>query len=104
AERYFDFTINTHPVITIWDGGTGNTLDLSGFSANATINVAPGTFSSCNGEVNNLGIAEGTIIETVIGGSGNDVIFGTWVGNTLMGAAGDDALYGEGGLNHLIGG
>jgi serralysin len=27
---YFDFTVNTHPVITIWDGGLNNTLDLSG--------------------------------------------------------------------------
>ena len=27
-KRYFDFTDNKHPVITIWDGGVGNTLDL----------------------------------------------------------------------------
>jgi serralysin len=70
--NYFNFTVNTHPVITIWDGGSNNTLDLSGWSTPATINLNPGTFSSANGEVNNIGIAEGTVIQTAIGGTGND--------------------------------
>jgi len=32
-QPYFDFTQNTHPVITLWDGGLNNTLDLSSWSA-----------------------------------------------------------------------
>jgi serralysin len=34
---YFDFTVNTNPVVTIWDAGLNNTLDLSGWSAPASI-------------------------------------------------------------------
>ena len=90
AGIYFDFTINTHPVITIWDGGLHNTLDLSGFTANATISLAPGTFTSANGEVNNIGIAEGTVISTAIGGSGNDVFEGFAGNRTYIGGAGID--------------
>jgi len=91
--NYFDFTVNTHPVITIWDGGSNNTLDLSGWSTPATINLNPGTFSSANGEVNNIGIAEGTIIQTAIGGGGND----TFVVNSY-----DDTIDGRGGTNTVV--
>ena len=77
---YFDFTVNTKPVVTIWSGGLNNTLDLSGWSAAATINLNPGTFSSANGMVNNIGIAVDTVIETAIGGGGNDTI----IGNSLQ--------------------
>jgi serralysin len=49
AGQYFDFTKNTHPVITIWDGGGNNTLDLSGFASDSTIRLTPGEFTSCNG-------------------------------------------------------
>src|SRR5262249_11212611 len=72
--NYFDFTVNTHPVITIWDGGSNNTLDLSGWSTPATINLNPGTFSSANGEGNNIGIAAGTIIQTAIRRGGNRTV------------------------------
>jgi Peptidase M10 serralysin C terminal len=90
---YFDFTVNLHPVITIWDGGSNNTLDLSGWSTPATINLNPGTFSSANGEVNNIGIAEGTIIQTAIGGGGND----TFIVNSY-----DDTIDGRGGTNTVV--
>ena len=104
AGPYFDFTINTHPVITIWDGGTHNTLDLSGWSASATINLNPGTFSSANGETNNIGIAEATTIETAIGGSGGDVIVGSDANNVLDGLAGNDTLTGGPGNDTIDGG
>ena len=91
--NYFDFTVNTHPVITIWDGGSNNTLDLSGWSTPATINLNPGTFSSANGEVNNIGIAEGTIIQTAIGGGGND----TFIVNSY-----NDTIDGRGGTNTVV--
>jgi Peptidase M10 serralysin C terminal len=91
--NYFNFTVNTHPVITIWDGGSNNTLDLSGWSTPATINLNPGTFSSANGEVNNIGIAEGTIIQTAIGGTGND----TFTVNSY-----NDTIDGRGGTNTVV--
>ena len=61
----------------------GNTLDLSGFSSDSTINLAPGTFSSAAGLTNNIGIAFGTVIETAIGGGGNDTLLGNDLHNIL---------------------
>jgi serralysin len=90
---FFDFTVNTHPVVTIWDGGSNNTLDLSGWSTPATINLNPGTFSSANGEVNNIGIAAGTVIQKAIGGSGND----TFIVNSY-----NDTIDGGGGTNSVV--
>ena len=102
--NFFDFTLNTKPVITIWDGGLNNTLDLSGWNTASTINLNPGTFSSANGMVNNIGIAAGTVIETAIGGGGNDTIIGTSVNNTLKGNGGNDNLNGGQGNDTLYGG
>ncbi len=101
---YFDFTVNTHPVITIWDGGTNNTLDLSGFTTGSIINLTPGTFSNAAGATNNIGIALGTIIETGIGGSGNDIITASNVSSKLVGNGGNDTLIGGNGNDTLIGG
>jgi hypothetical protein len=42
----FDFSHNTIPVLTIWDGGGNDTLDLSGFDADAYIDINDGAFSS----------------------------------------------------------
>jgi serralysin len=39
--RYFDFTVNTNPVITIWDGGLNNTLDLSGWVRAPNLRAPP---------------------------------------------------------------
>jgi serralysin len=103
-ERYFDFTVNKHPVITIWDGGVNNTLDLSGWSTPSTINLNPGTFSSANGQVNNIGIARDTVIETAKGGQGSDTIIGNDYANFLFGNAGDDTLNGGPGDDTLTGG
>jgi serralysin len=103
-KRYFDFTLNTHPVITIWDGGVNNTLDLSGWSTPSTINLNPGAFSSANGQTNNIGIALGTVIETAKGGGAGDTIIGNVYANFLFGNGGDDALFGNDGGDSLNGG
>ena len=42
----FDFSTNTVPIVTIWDGGGKDTLDLSGFNANNLIDINEGAFSS----------------------------------------------------------
>ncbi|HTQ15304.1 MAG TPA: M10 family metallopeptidase C-terminal domain-containing protein [Rhizomicrobium sp.] len=70
--QFYDFTKNVNPVVTIWDAGTSNTLDLSGFTQNSTIDLNPGSFSSCNGQVNNIAIAFGTEVDTADGGAGAD--------------------------------
>lgn len=101
---FYDFTVNIHPVLTLWSGGTGNKLDLSGFSQDATVNLNPGTFSSAGGLVNNIGIAVGTVIETAIGGSGNDWMTASDAGSTLDGGASLDRLFGGDGIDVLTGG
>jgi serralysin len=42
----FDFSTNTAPIVTIWDGGGNDTLDLSGFNADNLIDLNAGAFSS----------------------------------------------------------
>ena len=101
--QFYDFTVNTHPVITLWDAGTGNTLDLSGFSEAATVSLTPGTFSSVGGLANNVAIALDTVIETAIGGSGNDSITASDVDSSLSGGEGNDLLTGGAGDDTLIG-
>jgi serralysin len=94
TKPFFDFTVNTHPVITIWDMGTGNTLDLSGFSAASNINLNAGSFNSCDGMVNNIAIAAGTVINTFVGGSGNDTVQANNNGDLITAGAGNDTLTG----------
>ena len=36
---YFNFQIDTRPVITLWDAGSDNTLDLSGFTSPSGVNL-----------------------------------------------------------------
>jgi serralysin len=98
---YFDFNQNTQPVITIWDGGVNNKLDLSGWSTPSIINLAPGSFSSANGFTNNIGIAFNTVIETAIGGGGNDTINGSHYDNVLIGGPGNDLITGGPGADRF---
>ncbi len=101
-KSYFDFTVNTNPVITLWASGTNNTLDLSGWSNPATINLNPGTFSSAHGLTNNIGIAEGAVIDKAVGGGGNDSITGSSINNTLTGKGGSDTINGAGGSDTAV--
>ena len=89
---FFDFTVNTTPVVTLWDGGGGNTLDLSGYAAASTVNLNPGTFSSVNGLVNDIGIAFGTAIDTAIGGTGDDSFTVNANADTIFGGGGTDTV------------
>ncbi len=87
---YFDFTKNTTPVLTIWDAGANNTLDLSGYSAASTVNLNAGAFSSTSGLVNNIGIAMNTIVNTAIGGSGDDSFTVNSGADTIDGMGGNN--------------
>jgi peptidase M10/serralysin-like protein len=101
-KAYFDFTVNTSPVITLWASGTNNTLDLSGWANPATINLNSGTFSSAHGQVNNIGIADGAVIDKAVGGSGNDIFSGSSLDNTLTGKGGNDTINGAGGSDTAV--
>jgi serralysin len=45
----FDFTVNTRPIVTIWDAGGTDTLDFSGWSTPSVIDLNQGAFSSGGG-------------------------------------------------------
>ncbi len=94
----FDFTVNTNPVVTIYDSGSGNVLDLSGFSAASTIDLNPGQFSSADGMVDNIGIAFDTWINTAIGGSGNDTFYVNGQSDVIDGGSGSDTVVFSGDL------
>lgn len=73
-------------VFAIWDGGGIDTLDLSGYSENAEIDLRPEGVSSAGPTSTgparyNIAIARGAIIERGIGGAGNDLIIGNTANN-----------------------
>ncbi|WP_082476888.1 M10 family metallopeptidase C-terminal domain-containing protein [Rhizobium sp. Leaf371] len=109
---------------TIWDGGGTDTFDLSAYKTALSIDLQPGKYSlfstgqtaDLGGGPNN-GHARGNIfnallyknntaslIENVLGGSGNDRIVGNQVQNKLFGNAGNDKLFGLTGNDILVGG
>jgi hypothetical protein len=100
----FDFTQNTHPIMTIWDGAGTDTLDLSGFTTGSRIDLHSGTSSDCDGMTNNIWIAYNCNIENAVGTSGNDTIVGNDLGNSLSGGAGVDTITGGTGADTLYGG
>ena len=99
---FFDFTKNTDPVVTLYNQGTDNTLDLSGYSMDQRIDLNGGAFSDVGGHVNNLAIAQGTVIDHVIGGSGDDTIVASNVGTSMTGGKGMDDLTGGTGADLFI--
>ncbi|GEO01727.1 hypothetical protein NSE01_35590 [Novosphingobium sediminis] len=99
---------------TIWDGGGIDTYDLSAYSTNMRIDLTPGGSSlfdaaqaadlgdgnSARGNIYNamtFGGSNASLIENVIGGSGNDTITGNDADNVINGGAGDDTLNGGSG-------
>lgn len=90
----FDFSLNTAPVIAIWDAGGIDTLDFSGWSSNSRIDLAPGASSDGGGQTFNVQIAFGTVIENAIAGAGDDRLTGNAAVNVLSGGGGNDILQG----------
>jgi hypothetical protein len=102
-KQYFDFTVNKKPIITIWDKGTNNTLDLSGFTCASTVNLNPGTFSSTAGLKNNVAIAFDTKIDKLVCSAGANTVTLNNDGNTVIGGAGNDTFTGGTGDDVLNG-
>jgi serralysin len=92
------------PALTIFDNGGTDTLDVSGYIQNQRIDLYADSHSDLGGEVNNIAIARGSVIENAIGGSGDDTITGNAAANTLSGGGGNDTLIGGAGNDTLIGG
>jgi Ca2+-binding RTX toxin-like protein len=96
---------------TLVDGSGYDTLDLSGFSQNQTIDLRPSDpsatvpySSNIAGLRGNLTIATGTIIEAAIGGSGNDTFIGNDAANHVRGNAGNDIFWDSLGSDVYLGG
>ena len=97
--------------MTVWDGGGHDTYDFSNYTSDLSVNLQPGAWTTAStAQLANLGgghYAAGNIanallyhgntaslIEDVIGGSGNDKIIGNDADNHFTGAAGNDSLDG----------
>lgn len=50
-EDAFDFTLNTRPIVTIWDAGGRDTLDFSGWDTPSIMDLNEGAFSSGGGVI-----------------------------------------------------
>jgi serralysin len=104
AGASFDFVANTRPVLTIWDGGGTDTINVSNATVTQTIDLREGFFSNLYGLTNNVSIALGAVIENVVGGSGADTIIGNSAGNTLEGGGSGDTIVAGGGNDVITGG
>ncbi|MCB1839620.1 MAG: M10 family metallopeptidase C-terminal domain-containing protein [Alphaproteobacteria bacterium] len=105
-------------IYTIWDGGGTDSIDASGYTQAAKIDLRQGMFSSigadvsgdalfkwsadANGaitidrDVGNVAVAFFTVIENAVGTAANDILIGNAWNNRLEGGAGDDYIYGDG--------
>jgi serralysin len=108
---------------TVWDGGGTDTYDLSNYTTNLNIDLAPGGRSTFNtaqlaivntgtgltatGNLFNAMLYNGdtqSLIENAFGGTGNDAIVGNQADNVLFGGAGNDMLSGAIGNDYVDGG
>ena len=98
----FNFNIDTTPIVTVWDAGGNDTLDLSGYSTNQRIDLRAGTYSDVGGMLSNFAIAYNVTLENAVGGSGNDTIIGNDGNNSLRGRAGNDTIDGGFGFDTAV--
>ena len=111
----YSWTTGANILETIWDSGGTDTIDWSNQSSAAVINLTSGVWSQVGPsyiasysqwpytyESRTLMIAEDTVIENAVGGSGNDTIAGNAADNVLTGGAGSDALTGNGGADRFV--
>jgi hypothetical protein len=96
--------------LMIGDGSGNDTIDGAAQTLNLTLSLEEGQWSyvGAKGPVittrGQITIDIGSVIENVIGGSGNDTLTGNAVANSIGGGAGKDLLRGGGGDDHLDGG
>ena len=88
--------------LCIFDSSGIDTIDVSGMGGDQLINLSPGSFSNIMGEIGNVSIALGVIIENARTGSGADTLIGNDADNLLESGAGNDSLSGGAGNDWLI--
>ena len=87
-------TQNLDMAFSIWDAGGIDTLDFSGSNAGTVIDLREGGFSSANGQIYNVSIAYGAVVENAVGSEHDDEMLGNWARNTMEGGTGDDVIQG----------
>ncbi|MEL6227069.1 MAG: M10 family metallopeptidase C-terminal domain-containing protein, partial [Pseudomonadota bacterium] len=101
------------PIVTIFDGGGNDTLDLRYDGTDLVLDLRPGEFSSTHGMTHNISVAHAPgdvpnetrhLIENAVGGSGDDLIIGNDADNVLTGNLGNDTLMGGDGRDLYSGG
>jgi serralysin len=90
--------------MTIFDESGIDTLCLSNDTQSQRVDLNGGAFSSVYGEVGNLGIVPGTVIENYLAGFGNDLVGGNAAANRMELGAGCDRAWGKAGDDDLRGG
>jgi serralysin len=100
----YDFSVNSAPILTIWDGDGTDTIDLTGWASNSILSLVAGAYSSVNGMTQNFAIAYDVDIENAELGSGHDTVTGNDLANFIAGNGGDDMLFGHAGNDGLYGG
>jgi hypothetical protein len=100
----FNFVVNIHPIVTIYDSAGIDSIDLSGWNSTSFINLTPGSFSSANQMTNNIAVAFSCIIENARGGGGSDSILGNGTNNLVEGLGGSDTINGGFGSDTVIAG
>ena len=90
--------------MTIYDAGGHDVLNFSNDDQAQRVDLRPGAMSDIYGLRGNLQIAQNTVIEGYVAGSGNDAVHGNAAGNVLRGMGGHDRLSGGWGNDILHGG
>ncbi len=110
-------------LLTVWDGGGGDTYDLSEYTTSLKVDLRPREWTTTTtsqlaklhwdgsevavGNIANAPLYNGdarSLIENAVGGSGNDTLTGNEAANLLKGGGGADTLSGLGGSDVLDGG
>lgn len=102
-------TLLSTSAFTIKDDGGSDTIDLSNFTINQRLDLRGASkdsselnASNAGGEIGNLVLTPGTVIENGTTGSGNDELFGNAAANRLAGGAGNDTLTGGEGADVFV--
>jgi len=92
----------------IWDGAGVDTVSAENLSTGATLYLEPGYWGFVGAKSNLISAAGqvtvnfGTVIEKVIGGSGDDQLFGNGVNNEMKGGPGNDLIDGGDGEDTAV--
>ena len=111
-QQFFDAFENGDPALyggaavalTLYDEDGTDTLNLGPETTGNRIDMRSGGVSDVGGLVGNLLIAQGTMIENQISGSGADTIQGNGLSNDIVAGAGNDTVNGGYGFDTILGG